>query len=421
MQEFFPSNPKKKQARLDAAIAAAAAAKPRPTAVKSKAGVQVATTAMKCASPEGAVPKGGRKIAQTGIAVVNSKNKSLKACADQEPHLIPGLSAEYLEHDAQRAVATKLKAQLKMPPGVKNRNQGTKAGGPSSENRAKNDIGGGGCQQPKATTRDTSGRTPGMLGDVNSVNFDRRSPQLEGHVIGALRKVRTGEPANASSSMGDESATVIAVKRSADRSQTRLPFCIDGDSATTALDAVTHTDPTDFESSYSASEDAVIFDASPSNGEFAANVVVTDEYDDPVVEYDMLYAADDGSYLVFDTLSNSYFRLEDMYGLSPELVDCIGEDGSTYVCVMVRRSTRALRAQQQLAWLEALELNPQPQEEQVAESVMEVMSTTLTPATPTPEGKDMNHTSANEGPAAQATEDGELATDLESLMRLLCV
>ncbi|GIL64215.1 hypothetical protein Vafri_18185 [Volvox africanus] len=416
MHEFFPSNQKKKQARLDAAVAAAAAAKPRPTSVKPKATVQVAVTAMKNASPEGVAPKNGRKTAQTGTALATAKKASLKANADHEPHLIPGLSAEDLERDARRAVAMKLKAQLKIPPGATKRNRDAKAGGLSLNNITRKDTGGVGCK-PQVTMKDTSGGDPpGMRGGMDSLSPNRHSPQYGDHFISALRNITTGGAENVSTSTGDESVTHHITD---ERFQTRLPFSssIRTDSATPAS---THTDPTMLES-YNAWEDAVIFDPNPSNGEVAASVmVVADQDDDPVVEYDMLYAAEDGSYLVFDTFSNSYFRLEDVYGLSPELVDCTGEDGNTYVCVIVRRSRRALRAQQQLAWFEALELNQQqPQGDQVAESDVEVMSTAR--ATSPLEGENINYTSAREGVAAQVEEDGELATDLDSLMQLLCV
>ncbi|GLI66886.1 hypothetical protein VaNZ11_010869 [Volvox africanus] len=424
MHEFFPSNQKKKQARLDAAIAVAAAPKPRPTSVKPKATVQVA---MKNALPKGVVPGRCRKAAQTGIARAAAKKEILKANAEREPNLIPGLSAEALERDARRAVARKLKAQLKIPPGATKRYQDAKAGDLSSNSNARNRIVGVGCKL-QATIKDTSGGTPGLFGGVDSLRPNRRSPQDGDDFISALRSRKTGGStvANVSSCTGDEAATHHIPDK---RFQTRPPLnsSIGSDSATPASDSpLTCSDPTMLEL-YGAWENVVVLDTSrPLNGEVAASVmVVADQGDDPVVEYDMLYAADDGSYLVFDTFSNSYFRLEDMYGLSPELVDCAGEDGNIYICVIVRRSTRALRAQQQLACFKAQELNQQqPQGDQVTESRVEKKSVEVVssaPATPPLEGEDINNTSAGEGVAAQVVEDGEFATDLDSLMQLLCV
>lgn len=144
----------------------------------------------------------------------------------------------------------------------------------------------------------------------------------------------------------------------------------------------------------------------------AATRTQGDQDHDPVVEYDMLFATEDGSRVVLDAVSNLYFRIEDVYGKSVELIECTAEDGNLYTCVVVRKSQLESRARWQQQWLDAQELSQQPHQSLVV---------------PTP------RTNSNEpdgAPGTMTVVSADVAvdqlpcqedTDVASLMQLLCV
>ncbi|EFJ41061.1 hypothetical protein VOLCADRAFT_99062 [Volvox carteri f. nagariensis] len=427
MHVFFPSNQKKKQARLEAAIAAAAASKQRPVPVKAKAGAQAAIAAMKFATSAGvpqAVCQKPSRAAVKGPANVSANTQTLTPSANQKQRAIPGLDVEAFEGALPRK-SRRAKAQLKAAVGGVRQSIDSHAAGAWQDSNEDNSLGGGDSRQ-RETVWDAFAKAPDWSSSLNYFDLlnQRNNSEHEGHFSAALAKRIVGGTAKGSSmrygaAHERERSVATPNERNFQLALSRDNNS-DGDSVTPALDSCWDLELLD---SPASDLEAMKIGNGGILSDTTSSEILADQTDDPPVEFDIVYSAEDGSYLVLDALSNLYFRLEDVYSTSPELTECTGEDGNLYTCVLVRRSHLELRAQRQQAWLEAQDLQEQLQQDMMLASTppgeeLTMGSHSLHSAEPSPSPTTERAVDVITS-GASAHESCEDDTDVASLMQLL--
>ncbi|GFR49262.1 hypothetical protein Agub_g11280 [Astrephomene gubernaculifera] len=464
MHTFFPSNPKKKQARLEAAVANAALAKARPAAAapKPKAGAQVAIAAMKRAAPEGAAQQPvAVKAAKPLSGITNTGNNNIRPVnidklkpANQEQRIIPGLSGPIQNlstREALRAEVAKLRAEAKNPTANSSNNNVNNSAarvitGAWLQSRVGVGVGGnaksdkGNDEEPErtphaATLWDAFAKAPGLGKDLNYFQLAHTTRNSGGKFSARLRKRLDGEssattfPSNDGTSSDCDSIGSPSTARDMEEFDVHSGFesragslAISGDDfpalTPTKASATMRTDP------LSALQGACVGPQTETAGNLALLPASTAD-SDPVVEYDMVYGNEDGSYLVLDAVSNMYYLLTDVYGDSAELIECMAEDGNLYTCVAVRRSQLEMRTELQRAWIQA-QVDVQPAQVATEADFGVAAVAAGAPVMPAEYVYGCGEAGACTAAAAAVEERGvgyEAAedTDVESLMQLLCV
>lgn len=154
----------------------------------------------------------------------------------------------------------------------------------------------------------------------------------------------------------------------------------------------------------------------------------------PIVEYDIVYASEDGTALVLNDVLQVYVRPEDVYGAALEMVDCMADDGNTYRCIAVRELQRQARSewvQQQVRLQEQQVLEQQAlEQEMLAKQLQQEQQAAIATAAGAavqafqPVGAFGEAAAVEQEQLAgnlQAEETGEDGDEIASLMQLLCV
>ncbi|KXZ52673.1 hypothetical protein GPECTOR_9g719 [Gonium pectorale] len=408
MHQYFPSNQAKKKKKLDAIVAAAAAPKPKPPpGPKPKAGAQVAIAAIKRAAPEG-FPQPVTTNAKALTASPGSKAPTV------EQRLIPGLDGPIkggikggaVNRDELRAQVARLRAEAKQNNGrpvasnvLRNANAGSKvvdaAKGVVAEDSADRAPQGATIWDAFSKAANDKMMTKAFFGDEDGKFTKLLRKRLEGNSSGVPSP-------DWDNSTNDESVSECESDITA-RGRESEESGLSAAASVAELLAFPTTLPT--------LADAQITDFVTVPG----LMVVPFADPDPVVEHDIVYGAEDGSYLVLDSVSNAYYRLVDVYGEDAKLEELPAEDGNVYTCVAVRKSQVAAREERQRAWLQEqfagallaphAQVPPQPELQLPAQQVI------TTVAADAAQSCAMTLTQEEE-------DDG---TDVESLMQLLCV
>ncbi len=154
----------------------------------------------------------------------------------------------------------------------------------------------------------------------------------------------------------------------------------------------------------------------------------------PVVEYDIVYASEDGTSLVLNDVLQVYVRPEDVYGAALEMVDCMADDGNTYRCIAVRELQRQARSewvQQQVRLQEqqmleqeqlaAEQVQLQQQEQQAAIATAAAVAAQAFPPVDVFDGAAAVEQQPQLAGGLQEEETADNEDEVASLMQLLCV
>ncbi|GLC43727.1 hypothetical protein PLESTM_001509000 [Pleodorina starrii] len=335
----------------------------------------------------------------------------------QEPRFIPGYDPEDPSADL-RARGAKNKAQTVV----------------GNVQRSLSDVSGvwpdgsfdsGGSERaPHATVWDAFTTAPGIGGDLNYFDLERHNYQYSGQRSGGQFSAFLQERLNGAPKAFLEQADAKSLrelgfttpKRGAEVSRSAHAYDSTNQDALLTLSASPETEAHNEWGAIGGVDGGTQSDTTRA-------VVAADQDDDPVIEYDALYGADDGSHLVLDTVTNAFFRPVDLYGEPPELVEFPGEDGSVYTYVAVRKSMVEARVQRQQAWFDAQE-QLQLQQAQQPQQALEMHVQQATAEAEMYRAAEGCGTSSPSGNIAgvlpvPCEEPEEAAQDVESLMRLL--